>query len=68
MLIQATETIAIQIDGRARGTVELPTGAAEGEAIAAARQVEGVQRYLNGSAIQRIVYVPGRIINLITRH
>ena len=68
MLIQATETIAIQIDGRARGTVELPTGATEGEAMEAARQVEGVQRYLNGSAIQRIVYVPGRIINLITRH
>ena len=68
MLIQETETIAIQIDGRARGTVELPTGATEGAAIEAACQVEGVQRYLNGTAIQRVVYVPGRIINLIMRH
>jgi leucyl-tRNA synthetase len=67
LLIHETETIAIQIDGRARGTVELPTAAAEDEAVEAARQVEAVQRYLNGSAIQRVIYVPGRIINLITR-
>ncbi len=65
LLVRETETIAIQINGRARGTVELPTGAAQDEAVEAARQVEAVQRYLNSSAIRRVVYVPGRIINLM---
>jgi leucyl-tRNA synthetase len=65
LLVRETETIAIQINGRVRGTVELPTGAAQDEAVEAAHHVEAVQRYLNGSPIQRVVYVPGRIINLI---
>ena len=65
LLVRETETIAIQINGRPRGTVELPTGAAQDAAVEAARQVEAVQRHLNSSAIQRVVYVPGRIINLV---
>jgi leucyl-tRNA synthetase len=65
LLARETETIAIQINGRTRATVELPAGAAQDEAVEAARQVEAVQRYLDGSAVQRVVYVPGRVINLI---
>jgi len=65
MLKRATETIAIQINGRTRATVELPTDAGQEEAVEAARQVETIQRYLNSSAIQRVVYVRGRIINLV---
>jgi leucyl-tRNA synthetase len=65
LLVRATETIAIQINGRPRGTVALPTGASESEAVEAARQVDSIQRHMNGSAIRRVVYVPGRIINLV---
>ena len=65
MLKRATETIAIQINGRTRATIELPTDAGQEEAVEAARQVETIQRYLNSSAIQRVVYVRGRIINLV---
>jgi leucyl-tRNA synthetase len=65
LLVREMETIAIQVNGRPRGTVELPTGAAQDEAVEAARQVETIQRYMNGSSIQRVVYVPGRIINLV---
>jgi leucyl-tRNA synthetase len=65
LLVRETETIAIQINSRPRGTVELPTGASEAEAVETARQVETIQRHMNGSAIQRVVYVPGRIINLV---
>jgi leucyl-tRNA synthetase len=65
MLVRETETVAIQVNGGTRATIELPSGAGQDEAVEAARQVETIQRYLNGSAIQRVVYVPGRIINLI---
>jgi len=65
LLVRETETIAIQINGRPRGTVELPTGASEAEAVESARQVETIQRYMNGSHIQRVVYVAGKIINLV---
>jgi leucyl-tRNA synthetase len=65
LLARETATIAIQINGRTRATIELPADIAQVEAIEAARQVEAIQRYLNGTAIQRAVYVPGRIINLV---
>ncbi|HET9223645.1 MAG TPA: leucine--tRNA ligase, partial [Roseiflexaceae bacterium] len=65
LLVRETETIAIQINGRTRATVELPAGTSQAEAVEAARQVETVQRYLNGAAMRRVVYVPGRIINLV---
>jgi leucyl-tRNA synthetase len=65
LLVRDTETIAIQINGRTRATIELPAGAGQDEAVDAARQVETIQRYLNGTTIQRVVYVPGRIINLV---
>jgi leucyl-tRNA synthetase len=65
LLVRATDTIAIQINGRTRATIELPAGIAQADAIASARQVEAIQRHLNGTAIQRAVYVPGRIINLV---
>jgi leucyl-tRNA synthetase len=65
LLVRETETIAIQINGRTRATIELPANTAQTDAVEAARQVETIQRYLNGTAIQRAVYVPGRIINLV---
>jgi leucyl-tRNA synthetase len=65
LLVRDTETIAIQINGRTRATIELPAGAGQDEAVDAARQVETIQRYLNGTTIQRVVYIPGRIINLV---
>jgi leucyl-tRNA synthetase len=65
MLERATETIAVQVNGRARGVVDLPAGADQGTAEAAARQVEAVQRQLGTAAIARVVYVPGRVINIV---
>ncbi|HEU5103678.1 MAG TPA: class I tRNA ligase family protein [Roseiflexaceae bacterium] len=65
LLVREIETVAIQINGRTRATIDLPPGTAQAEAVAAARQVETIERFLKGSAIQRAVYVPGRIINLV---
>jgi leucyl-tRNA synthetase len=65
LLVHDMATIAIQINGRTRATIELPTDAGQDEVLETVRQVPAIQQYLNGSTIQRIVYVPGRIINLV---
>jgi leucyl-tRNA synthetase len=65
LLVRETETIAIQINGRTRATVELATDIGQDEAVETVRQVETIQRYLNGGTIQRVVYVPGRILNIV---
>jgi leucyl-tRNA synthetase len=65
LLVRETETIAIQINGRTRATIELPADISQTEAVEAARHVASIQRYLNGVTMRRVVYVPGRIINLV---
>jgi leucyl-tRNA synthetase len=65
LLVRATEVVAIQINGRTRATIELPSAAAQDDAVAAARQVAAVKRHLDGAEVRRVVYVPGKIVNLI---
>jgi leucyl-tRNA synthetase len=59
------QTVAVQINGRTRASIELAAGAAQNDALEAACGVEAIQRHLNGGVIRRVVYVPGRIINLL---
>jgi leucyl-tRNA synthetase len=65
-LAVATEiTVAVQINGRLRETIKLPTGATEDEARAAAESSAGVKKYLSGKKIARVVYVPDRLLNYV---
>jgi leucyl-tRNA synthetase len=58
--------IAIQVDGRLRGRLRVDARADENEVRACALRNAGVQRALDGRTIVRTVYVPGRIVNLVT--
>ncbi len=64
-LTQAQVTIAVQINGRTRTTFQLTPDAAQEEAIALAKQSESLQRYINKQEVRRVVYVPGRVLNLV---
>ncbi len=58
--------IVIQVDGRLRDRVEMPAGAAQADAQERALQSANVQRALDGRRVARAVYVPDRLINLVT--
>jgi len=57
--------IAVQVNGKVRGTVAVAPDAPKQEVLAAARAEENVARYLAGATVQREIYVPGRIINFV---
>ena len=59
--------VAVQVDGRSRGIVQLSPDASQAEALAAARQVDAARRVLEGDAVARVIYVPRRIINLVSK-
>jgi leucyl-tRNA synthetase len=54
------------VNGRVRGEIELPAGAAEDEIRAAALAHPGVARHLNGGAPGRVIVVPGRLVSLVS--
>lgn len=65
LLVEDTVTIAVQVRGKMRGTVDLPQNAGQDEAEAAALSVPAVIAALDGNTARKIIYVPNRIINVV---
>jgi leucyl-tRNA synthetase len=61
----AVVPLAVQINGKLRGTVEVPAGAAQELAEERARADENVDRYLRDAEVRRVIFVPGRLINFV---
>tara|TARA_B100000674_G_C37774190_1_gene884038 strand:- start:500 stop:967 length:468 start_codon:yes stop_codon:yes gene_type:complete len=60
-------TIAIQVMGKLRGTVQVPAGASKDDILAAAKGDANVQRHLDGKTIVKEIVVPGRLVNFVAR-
>ncbi len=60
-------TVAVQINGKLRGTLELDGMQAQDEEVvtAQAKLIEGVRRHMGARAIKKAIFVPGRILNLV---
>lgn len=60
-------TIVVQINGKLRDRFLAPATIDETEAKARALDCEGVQRHLAGKQPSKVLYVPGRLVNLVVR-
>lgn len=65
-LAEETVTLAVQVDGRVRDRLTVPAGITEAEARALALESDGVRRHLDGRRVARVVFVPGRLVNVVT--
>ncbi len=65
-LLQAeTLTLAVQVLGKLRATIEVPVDADEATVFAAAEAEENVQRALEGRPIRKRIHVKGRVVNFV---
>jgi leucyl-tRNA synthetase len=64
-LVRARLTIAVQVNGKLRGTIDLPPQADAAAAEAAACAQPQVQRALEGLAVRKVIVVPGKIVNIV---
>lgn len=64
LLTSATVAVVVQVNGKRRGEVMLAPDASEDDAKAAALTIPAVAAALGGNP-QRVIYVPGRILNLV---
>ncbi len=60
-----TVTIGVQVNGKARASITLPKNADQKVAETLAMQDESVQRAVNDKTIRKVIYVPGRILNVV---
>jgi leucyl-tRNA synthetase len=59
--------IVVQVDGKVRARVKVPAGASEAEHEAAARAGARIAANLDGVDVLKVIVVPGRLVNFVTR-
>lgn len=57
--------IGVQVNGKLRATVTIPTNCEKEEALALAKADEKVQAALDGKNLVKEIYVPNKIVNLV---
>ncbi|MCZ8142794.1 MAG: leucine--tRNA ligase [Acetobacteraceae bacterium] len=65
LLVAESVTLAVQVLGKLRATIEVPVGASEEAIFVAAEAEENVQRALGGKPIKKRIHVPGRVVNFV---
>jgi leucyl-tRNA synthetase len=65
-LLESREaTLVFQVNGKHRGDAVVPVGLPESEAVALALAHPKVAPHAAGKTIRKIIYVPGKILNLV---
>ena len=57
--------IAIQINGKLRGILELSRETSQEEVVKEARALAGVAKYLKSKNISKVIFIPGKIVNFV---
>ena len=60
-------TVAVQVNGKLRDTIEVSAEAPDDEVLAIAKNSARVQTYLEGKRIVREIVVPKRLVNLVVQ-
>ncbi|MEQ1596311.1 MAG: leucine--tRNA ligase [Casimicrobium sp.] len=64
-LVSDTVELVLQVNGKTRGTVVVPSGADKATIEAAAAASPEVAKYGEGRAPKKIIVVPGRLVNVV---
>lgn len=67
MTQDAEMEIVIQVLGKKRASIFVPTNAAKDDILALAKQSENVKNHLDGKQIVKEIYVPGRLVNFVVK-
>jgi leucyl-tRNA synthetase len=65
LIVEESVTIAVQVNGKLRATVELPRDCGREAAEAAALAQPPVRRAMEGKPPRKVILVPNRIINVV---
>lgn len=66
-IIADTITIAVQVNGKLRGQVEVAADADEATIIKEAKLVERVKPHIDGKTLVKEIYVKGRLVSLVVK-
>ena len=65
LVVADVVTVAVQVNGKLRGEIQVPLAAGEPEVKALAEQEARVKAHLAGKTVRKVVFVPRRLINFV---
>jgi leucyl-tRNA synthetase len=65
LLVEETVTVGVQVNGKLRGTIELPIDADKETVESLALELDGVKRVMEGKPPRKVIVVPNKIVNVV---
>lgn len=60
-------TMAVQVNGKTRGTISVPSDISKDDFLAKAKADEAIAKFIGNGTIVKEIYVPGRICNFVVK-
>ena len=64
-LVRDAVTLAVQVNGKLRGTIEMAVDAPREAVEAAALAEPNVVKFMDGLTVRKVIVVPGKIVNIV---
>ena len=64
-LVKDALTLAVQVNGKLRGTIDVAADASRELIEAAAKDEPNAAKFLEGLAVRKVIIVPGKIVNIV---
>ncbi len=61
-------TLVVQVNGKVRERIKVPADISEGEVHALALQNPRVASFIGDATVQKVIYIPGRLVNIVVRN
>ncbi|QIQ21595.1 leucine--tRNA ligase [Zophobihabitans entericus] len=64
-MVEDEKLIVVQINGKVRAKLTVAADATEAQVTDIAKQEPNIQKYLEGVTIRKVIYVPGKLLNVV---
>ncbi|MDR6983362.1 leucyl-tRNA synthetase [Rheinheimera pacifica] len=64
-MVEDEKLVVVQVNGKVRGKVTVAADATEETVLTAAKADDNVGRHLEGVTLRKVIYVPGKLLNLV---
>jgi leucyl-tRNA synthetase len=65
LLKEETFILVVQINGKVRDQIEVPSGISKEDALSLVRGLPKVQKYLEGKTIRNVIFIPEKLVNIV---
>lgn len=65
LLVSDSLTIAVQVNGKLRGTIQVASSASKEEILVLAKEETNVKKYLEGATLKKEIYVAGKLVSFV---